>query len=284
LTKHHIGVIGGSGLYDLEGLEEIEERDISTPFGRPSDRVVSGVLGETRFYFLPRHGRGHGIPPNRINYRANVLALKQAGAQQLVSVSAVGSLREHMHPGHLVFIDQFIDRTRARASSFFDEDGVVAHVELADPVDAALANCLADAAEGVGATLHRGGTYVCIDGPQFSTRAESHMYRTWGADIIGMTNLPEARLAREAQLPYATMALVTDFDCWHEAEEDVNVEAVLAVMQRNVATARQILAAISCWPDPSESPSSSAMAHAVLTSPDQISPAAREKLADLLPG
>jgi 5'-methylthioadenosine phosphorylase len=283
LAVRILGIIGGSGLYEMGGLEGLEETQVDTPFGAPSDAIVSGRLGDTRLLFLPRHGRGHRIPPHRVNYRANVLALKMLGAEQVVSVSAVGSMREDVHPGDLVLVDQFIDRTRSRPSTFFDDDGVVAHVELAEPVDAALMDALHRACTAVGARVHRGGTYVCIEGPQFSTRAESELYRSWGVSVIGMTNLPEARLAREAELPYATMALVTDYDCWHQTEQAVSVEAVLAVMHKNVATAQAVLRELARdLPDPSTSPASSALAHAILTAPDRITPEARARLAPLL--
>jgi 5'-methylthioadenosine phosphorylase len=278
VIKHHIGVIGGSGLYAMEGLDDLREQQVRTPFGDASDQVVMGTLGDTRFYFLPRHGRGHLIPPHQINYRANVYALKLVGAQQIVSVSAVGSLREEMRPGDIVLVDQYIDRTKTRVDTFFHDDGLVAHVSLADPTDAALSACLARAAEEVGARVHRAGTYVCIEGPQFSTRAESRMYRGFGADVIGMTNLPEARLAREAELPYASMALVTDFDCWHETEEDVSVQHVVAIMHANVARARDTLRLASSWPDPNESPASRALEHALITDKSRVSASTRERL------
>lgn len=283
MTQRTVGVIGGSGLYEMEGLERVEEHAVETTFGTPSDAVISGWLGDTRFLFLPRHGRGHRVAPHRINYRANLLALKQLGAEQVISVSAVGSMKEHIAPGDMVIVDQFIDRTRSRPSTFFEDVGVVAHVELADPVDAALAEALYRASVEVGARTHRGGTYVCIEGPQFSTRAESRLYRSWGVDVIGMTNLPEARLAREAELPYATVALATDYDCWHQTEESVTVEAVIAVMKKNVSIAKAILRAVATkLPDPSTSPASSALAHAIMTSPDRIGPEARTKLAPLM--
>ena len=282
MTKHHIGVIGGSGLYAMEGLADIREQRVNTPFGEPSDHIVMGTLGDTRFYFLPRHGRGHLIPPHRINYRANIYALKLVGAQQLVSVSAVGSLREDMKPGELVVVDQYIDRTKSRADTFFEGDALVAHVSLADPTDEALSACLARAGEQAGARIHRSGTYVCMEGPQFSTRAESRLYRSWGAHVIGMTNLPEARLAREAELPYASLALVTDFDCWHEEEADVSVAHVIEVMHRNVAMARRILGSIGEWPDPAQSPASSALAHALITDRTMVSRETREKLSLLV--
>ena len=283
MVKRVVGVIGGSGLYEMEGLERVEEMKVSTAFGDPSDAIVSGVLGETKLLFLPRHGRGHRVPPHKINYRANILALKQLGAEQLISVSAVGSMKEDIHPGDMVFVDQFIDRTRTRPSTFFENDGVVAHVEFAEPVDGALRRTLLHAGREVGARVHDGGTYVCIEGPQFSTRAESLLYRSWGVSVIGMTNLPEAKLAREAELPYATIALATDYDCWHQTHAAVTVEAVIAVLLQNVKTARAIIrTALDHLPDPAQSKASSALKHAILTQPDRIPAAARERLRPLI--
>lgn len=278
-----LGVIGGSGLYAMEGLEDVGEHPVDTAFGAPSDVVVSGRLGDTRLLFLPRHGRGHRFAPHEINYRANILALKQLGAEQIVSFSAVGSMKENIRPGDVVMVDQFIDRTRTRPSTFFEGVGLVAHVELADPVDAALSGALYRAAVAVGARAHRGGTYVCIEGPQFSTRAESNLYRSWGVDVIGMTNLPEARHAREAELPYATVALATDYDCWHQTEESVNVAAVLAVLQQNVRTAQAMLRELLAFlPDPRESPATHALEHALITPPDHIPAEAKRKLSVLV--
>ena len=278
-----IGVIGGSGLYELEALEDRRELRISTPFGEPSDVLVTGVIGDVRYVFLPRHGRGHVLPPSRINYRANVLALKLAGAEQLVSVSAVGSMKEHIHPGHMVIVDQFPDRTRHRGDTFFHEPGLVGHVGFSDPVDPALASALHDAAVEAGATVHPGGTYVCIEGPQFSSRAESLGFRSMGVDVIGMTNMPEARLAREAELPYATLAMATDFDCWHPGHEAVTVDQVLDVMRHNVEVAKRILVALAARiPDPAASPSSTALAAALITPPAFVPPHVRERLAPLV--
>ncbi len=278
-----LGVIGGSGLYELEGLTDVDELETTTPFGKPSDAIVAGTLGSTRLLFLPRHGRGHRIPPHRINYRANVLALKMVGAEQILSVSAVGSMQNDIHPGDMVIVDQFVDRTRHRTDTFFEDDGVVAHVEFAEPVDAQLAEALAGAAQASGASIHRGGTYLCIEGPQFSTHAESLLYRSWGVAVIGMTNMPEARLAREAELPYATLAMATDYDCWHEAHEAVTVEAVIEVMNTNVSKAKEIIARLSkTVPDPTGRPAMSALAGAIITNPDSISRAAREKLRPLI--
>ena len=279
--EHHIGVIGGSGLYAMSALSEVREEFVRTPFGDPSDAIVIGTLGATRFYFLPRHGRGHRIPPGAINYRANIYALKLLGAKQIASVSAVGSLREDLHPGEVVMVDQYIDRTRTRIGSFFDEAGIVAHVSLADPTDAALSRCLAEAVRGAGATVHERGTYLCMEGPQFSTRAESRLYRAWGAEVIGMTGMPEAKLAREAELPYASMALVTDYDCWHE-HADVAIDDVLAVMADNVALARTALASIHAWPDPAQSPAVRALERALVTDPARVSLATRERLRLLI--
>jgi 5'-methylthioadenosine phosphorylase len=278
-----LGVIGGSGLYELEQLTDVEELAMTTPFGAPSDAIVAGTIGSTRLLFLPRHGRGHRIAPHRINYRANVLALKMAGAEQILSVSAVGSMKESIHPGDMIVVDQFIDRTRHRVDTFFDDDGVVAHVAFADPVDAQLAGSLTGAAQRAGATVHEGGVYLCMEGPQFSTRAESQLYRSWGVSVIGMTNLPEARLAREAELPYATLAMATDYDCWHDGHDAVTVTAIIAVMQRNVTKAKEIIVELAqSVPDPAGRPAASALAGAIITSPDSISAAARAKLRPLI--
>ena len=278
-----LGVIGGSGLYELEELADVEEIALTTPFGAPSDNIVAGTLGDTRLLFLPRHGRGHRIPPHRINYRANVLGLKMVGAEQILSVSAVGSMKESIHPGDMVIVDQFIDRTRNRIDTFFADDGVVAHVEFARPIDEQLADALAAAARSAGASVHRGGTYLCVEGPQFSTLAESQLYRSWGVSVIGMTNLPEARLAREAELPYATLAMATDYDCWRQGHDAVTVEAVLAVMRENVAQAKKIIAGLAkTVPDPTGRPATSALAGAVITDPDSIAGDVRDKLRPLI--
>ena len=278
-----LGVIGGSGLYELEQLTDVEELDVTTPFGAPSDTITAGTIGSTRLLFLPRHGQGHRIAPHRINYRANVLALKMAGAEQILSVSAVGSMQEHIHPGDMIVVDQFIDRTRHRVDTFFEDDGVVAHVAFAEPIDQQLSNALAGAAQRAGATVHEGGVYLCMEGPQFSTRAESELYRSWSVSVIGMTNLPEARLAREAELPYATLAMATDYDCWHDEHDAVTVNAVIAVMQRNVAKAKEIIVELAqAVPDPSGRPAASALAGAIITNPDSISAAARDKLRPLI--
>jgi 5'-methylthioadenosine phosphorylase len=284
-----VGVIGGSGLYEMPGLERKREIPVSSlpagalAWGEPSDVLVEGFLGETRLVFLPRHGRKHLIPPHRINYRANLLALKAVGVEQIVSVSAVGSLAEDVHPGDVVMVDQFIDRTRTRPSTYFEDVGVVAHVGFADPIDHALSSALHEAAVSVGARVHRGGTYVCIEGPQFSTRAESNLYRSWGGRVVGMTNLPEARLARECELPYATIALVTDYDCWKTDEAAVTVDAVIAVLRKNVALAQSILRTVAArLPDPAASPATRALDDALLTHGDAITDEARARLSLLL--
>jgi 5'-methylthioadenosine phosphorylase len=281
--KRTLGVIGGSGLYELAQLTDVEELELTTPFGTPSDAIIAGRIEGTRLLFLPRHGRGHRLAPHGVNYRANVLALKMAGAEQVLSVSAVGSMKENIHPGDMVVVDQFIDRTRHRIDTFFDGDGVVAHVEFAEPIDAQLASSLADAARRAGATVHEGGVYLCVEGPQFSTLAESQLYRSWGVSVIGMTNFPEARLAREAELPYATLAMATDYDCWHEGHDAVTVEAVIEVMHKNVAKAKEIIVELArAVPDPSGRPATSALAGAIITNPDSISAAARDKLRLLI--
>ena len=288
MSSHVLGVIGGSGLYDIEGLEGVRELDVETPYGPPSDRIVEGRLGDARLLFLPRHGRGHVHPPHLLNYRANVCAMKKAGATHLVSVSAVGSMREAIAPGDLVVPDQYIDLTKRRVSSFFEE-GIVGHVGFADPTCSDLAAALADAAEaacaqaGAKSRVHRGGTYVCMEGPQFSTRAESKLYRTWDVSVIGMTAMPEAKLAREAELPYATLALATDYDCWHESEADVTVEAVVAVMHANVEKARRAVAALAAaLPDPAKSRATGALQSAIMTRPEAMSPEAKARLGWLL--
>ena len=235
-----VGVIGGSGLYELEGLTNVRWRRVRTPFGDPSDEFCTGELEGRPVVFLPRHGRGHRLTPTELNFRANVWGLKSLGVERIVSVSAVGSMKEDIRPLDLVIPGQFVDLTKRRVSSFFGE-GIVAHVGMADPVCGQLSDVLDKAARATGSRVHRGGTYVCIEGPQFSTRAESRVYRSWGVDVIGMTNMPEAKLAREAELCYATLALATDYDVWHETHAAVSVEAVVANLLKNVATAKDVL-------------------------------------------
>ena len=235
-----VGVIGGSGFYEMEGLTELEETRESTPFGEPSDRIVLGTLEDVRVAFLPRHGRGHRILPTEVPARANIYALKSLGVEFIISISAVGSLREELPPLHLVVPDQIIDRTRARPSTFFG-GGLVAHVAIADPFCPVLSDILCESAREAGATVRRGGTLVAIEGPAFSTRAESHLYRSWGADLIGMTALPEAKLAREAEICYVTLATVTDYDSWYEAHAEVTAELILDNLSRSVATCRRVV-------------------------------------------
>ena len=242
-TPPVIGVIGGSGLYDIDGLAQKRWVEVDTPFGQPSDDLLEGELDGVRLVFLPRHGRGHRVPPSELNFRANIDALKRAGCSEIVSVSAVGSLREQLAPGSFVIVDQFIDRTFARIKSFFST-GLVAHVSMADPVCPRLGGELAEAAASIGISAVRGGTYLVMEGPQFSTRAESELYRSWGCDVIGMTNMPEAKLAREAEMCYATVAMVTDYDCWHPHHEDASVEAIVKVLTENAHKARALVRAV----------------------------------------
>jgi 5'-methylthioadenosine phosphorylase len=277
-----IGVFGGSGLYEIQGLESVREIELATPFGAPSDAYVTGVLGGVRMVFLPRHGRGHRIQPTDINFRANVWGMKKLGVSRIVSISAVGSMREDIAPGDFVVVDQFFDRTRHRVDTFFG-DGVVAHVLFADPVCEEVRRALLDSGKTLGLRMHDGGTYLNMEGPQFSTRAESRIYRTWGVDVIGMTNLQEARLAREAEICYATVAMATDYDCWHESHEDVTVEAILAVMARNVGNARKLVAATTPQiAKPRGCACGKALSTAILTAPDRIPPATRERLELLI--
>jgi len=281
-AQAEIGIIGGSGLYDMEGLERVRKVRPSTPFGRPSDALVLGTVDGVRVAFLARHGRGHRIGPSEINYRANIYALKSVGVTRVVSVSAVGSMKETVRPGEVVLPDQFVDLTKRRIGTFF-EQGIVAHVAFAEPVCHALATSLFKAAQNVGASVHQGGVYLCIEGPQFSSRGESNIYRQWGVDVIGMTNLPEAKLAREAELCYATMALVTDYDCWHDTEAAVTVEAVLATLQKNVELAKRLLrAAMPLAAGARACGCGRALEHAILTSPQHISKGTRKRLRLLL--
>lgn len=273
-----VGVIGGSGLYDLPGLTDVREVALTTPFGAPSDSYVTGNLGGVPVVFLPRHGRGHRVSPTEINFRANVWGLKKLGVTRIVSISAVGSMREDVHPGDFVVIDQFFDRTRHRSDTFF-EDGVVAHVMFADPVCGGLRKLLLATGRELGLKMHDGGTYLNMEGPQFSTRAESRIYRTWGVDVIGMTNLQEAKLAREAEICYATVAMATDYDCWHEGHDDVSVESVLKVMAANVGNAKKLLAAVlPNVPVQGACADGRALAGAIMTAKDRIPAEARLRL------
>ena len=248
MSEHHpkpvLGIIGGSGLYDIDGLEDVRWEGIQSPFGEPSDELLFGVLNGVQLVFLPRHGRGHRFSPSSINYRANIDALKRAGVTDIISLSAVGSLREHLTPGMFVIVDQFVDRTFAREKSFFGT-GMVAHVSMAHPVNARLGDWCEQACVALGLPMQRGGTYLVMEGPQFSTLAESQLYRQWGCDVIGMTNMPEAKLAREAEIPYCTVAMVTDFDCWHPDHDHVDVDAVIRVLLGNADNARALVRSVA---------------------------------------
>jgi 5'-methylthioadenosine phosphorylase len=273
-----IGIIGGSGLYAMEGVEDLAEIRLSTPFGEPSDAFVSGRYQGREIVFLPRHARGHRLLPSEIPFKANVWGMKRLGATHLISVSAVGSLKEHIAPGDIVYPDQFIDRTYLRDGTFFGRS-IVAHVQFGDPVCPRLVQTLHESTAALGIPCHRGGTYVCIEGPAFSTRAESNLYRSWGGAVIGMTNLQEAKLAREAELCFATIALATDYDCWHQSEEEVNVESVLKVMAANVANTKRILGqAIAAVPEARTCGCGDALRNAILTPLDRIPPQVRRDL------
>ncbi len=274
-----IGIIGGSGLYSMPGLTEAEEQLVDTPFGAPSDAFVVGLLEGRRVAFLARHGRGHRILPSELNFRANIYAMKSLGVRRIVSVSAVGSLKEEHKPTDFVVPDQFIDRTFARNSTFFG-DGIVGHVSFADPVCATVAGAILYGCKAARVVGKSGGTYICIEGPQFSTRAESNLYRSWGADVIGMTNLQEAKLAREAEICYATMAMVTDYDCWYAGHDDVTVEQVVAVIHQNADNAAAVVrAAIAAMPDGRTCACASALQYAVMTSHEQIPAETKKRLA-----
>ncbi len=276
-----IGIIGGSGVYDVAGLEDKEWRTVETPWGAPSDELLFGTLEGVRCVFLPRHGRGHALSPTHLNYRANIDALKRSGVTDVISLSAVGSLREDLPPGYFVIVDQFIDRSFAREKSFFG-DGCVAHVSVADPVCPRLGNALQSSAHSLGLPVHRGGTYLVMEGPQFSTRAESNLYRSWGCSVIGMTNMPEAKLAREAELCYATVAMVTDYDCWHEEHAAVSVDAVIKVMTQNAENARSLVKAVvpALGAQRGQCPAGCdrALEFALVTAPEKRAPALMAKL------
>jgi len=283
MEKIGIGVIGGSGLYEMEGLTQVKTVKITTPFGGPSDEYRIGTLHGKRVAFLPRHGRGHRILPSDINYRANIYGMKKLGVERIISVSAVGSMKEEIRPGDIVVPDQFYDHTKHRRSTFFGT-GVVAHVGMADPVCADLGALVYDAGVKVGATVHRGGTYLCMEGPQFSTRAESLIYRTWGVDVIGMTNATEAKLAREAEICFSTIALATDYDCWHHSEEAVTVEAVLAVMKHNIETSKAMIReAVRMLPGPPTCGCGMTLRNTIMT-PEELIPAKTKKDLELIIG
>jgi 5'-methylthioadenosine phosphorylase len=284
LAKAEIGIIGGSGLYNMDGLTDVTEVSIQTPFGDPSEVFALGTLEGRKVAFLARHGKGHRILPSELNFKANIYAMKSLGVTSILSVSAVGSLKEEHKPTDFVIPDQFIDRTFARSSTFFGE-GVVGHIAFADPVCPIVSDVFAKACAEIGVVGKRGGTYVCIEGPQFSTRAESNLYRSWGADIIGMTNLQEAKLAREAEISYATLAMVTDYDCWFEGHDSVTIEQIIAVMHQNSGNAQKVVkAAVRLMPtDLSASPAQTAAKFAIMTDRAAIPAATKAKL-DLLYG
>ncbi len=277
-----VGIIGGSGLYEMDGLEILREEQVRTPFGEPSDRYVLGRLEGRPVAFLARHGRGHSLMPSELNFRANIYGFKALGAEWVLSASAVGSMREDVKPRDILIPDQFFDRTNGRVGTFFG-NGLIAHVSLADPTCPPLGDVLYRAGLRAGASMHRGGTYLCIEGPQFSTRAESRIYRSWGVDVIGMTNLQEAKLAREAEICYATMALVTDYDVWHESEEDVSVESVVAVLRQNVTTARTILRmAVTMIPPERTCACGHALRDAIITARERIPAEVKRDLAPIV--
>ena len=283
MSQTTIGVIGGSGLYEIEGLTDINEVSLDTPFGAPSDTFVTGVLEGIKMVFLPRHGKGHRLLPSEVPYRANIYGMKRLGVQRIISVSAVGSMKEAIAPGHIVIPDQFFDRTQGQRAATFFGNGVVAHVQFADPVCHDLSAVLVAAARTVGATVHSGGTYICIEGPNFSTRAESNVFRAWGVDVIGMTNVPEARLAREAEICYATVALATDYDCWHETHDDVSVDAILVIIRQNVVTARSIIKqAVKALHQPPACACGQALQYAIMTDPALIPEQTRRDLELLI--
>jgi len=279
MSEEIIGVIGGSGLYEMEGLTDIGAVSLETPFGSPSDDYITGVLDGVRMVFLPRHGRGHRLLPSEVNYRANIYGMKKLGVTRIISVSAVGSMKEEIEPGHIVVPDQFIDRTNATRANTFFGNGVVGHVQFADPVCGELSTLLAEAAREAGATVHKGGTYICMEGPAFSTRAESTMYRSFGVSVIGMTNIPEAKLAREAEICYGVIALATDYDCWHESHEDVSVDAILAIIRKNVAMAKTIIRHVADRIGKERAcPCSSALRYAIITDKTVIPPQVKKDL------
>ncbi len=265
MPENVVGVIGGSGLYEMEGLEKVQNITVKTPFGSPSDPFIVGRLEGVKVAFLPRHGKGHRIQPSSLNFRANIYGMKKLGVQWIIGVSAVGSMKESIHPGDMVIPNQFIDQTKGRPSTFFN-DGIVGHVSFADPVCPVLSQILGEVGKEVGATVHKDGTYLCIEGPQFSTRAESRLYRTWGVDIIGMTNLPEAKLAREAEICYATIAFATDYDCWHESAEDVSIGEVLRILAQSTKIAKNVIRrAIQHLPEKRDCLCANALKYALIT-------------------
>ena len=282
MVEARIGVIGGSGLYQIEGLSDLKETKVETPFGAPSDLIVTGTLQGVPIAFLPRHGKGHRISPSELPVRANIFALKSLGVERIISISAVGSLKEDIHPLDLVIPDQVIDRTRGRVSTFFGQ-GLVAHIGFAEPFCPHLSQMLYQTAKRLGTTVHRGGTCVVMEGPAFSTKAESHLYRSWGASIVGMTALPEAKLAREAEICYAALAFVTDFDCWHESADPVSVEMVVVNLMQNAQTAKNILkATITAAAEKRSCQCGTALKDAIITSREYIPANLKRELAPLI--
>ncbi len=278
MAQAEIGIIGGSGLYNMPGLSDVEEVRLNTPFGDPSDPYLLGTLEGRRLAFLARHGRGHRILPTELNFRANIHGFKQLGVERILSISAVGSLKEEHRPLEFVIPDQFVDRTRQRISTFFG-DGVVAHVSMAEPVCGEVQRVVEGACKKAGVIGKRGGTYLCMEGPQFSTRAESNLYRSWGMDVIGMTNVQEAKLAREAELCYVTVAMVTDYDCWHPEHDSVTVDQIISVLTRNAENAAKVVReSVSAMPKTQSCKCGSALAHAIITDREKIPSATREKL------
>lgn len=275
-------MIGGSGLYEMEGLHDVETIEMTTPWGKPSDNLVKGTLNDTELIFLPRHGKGHKITPTEINYRSNIYAMKMLDVDWIISVSAVGSMKNEIAPGHIVIPSQFIDHTKKRESTFFG-NGVVAHVSMAEPVCSQLSQVLFNASIDSGATVHNGGTYICIEGPQFSTKAESELYRSWNVDVIGMTNMPEAKLARESEICYSTLALSTDYDCWHEEHDDVTVEDIIETLIKNVDMAKKIIKnVVSIIPEKKKCDCSTALSNAIITGADEIKNSDNEKIKLLI--
>ena len=283
MSQAVIGVIGGSGLYEIKGLSSVREIVVETPYGPTSDVLVTGELFGVKMVFLPRHGRGHRLLPSEVPFTANIYAMKKLGVQRIISVSAVGSMQEEIVPGHIVIPDQFFDRTLGKRPMTFFGEGIAGHVQFADPVCKDLSAVLSSAAQKAGATVHRGGTYLCMEGPQFSTRAESRIYRSWGVDIIGMTNINEARLAREAEICYGTIALATDYDCWHDTHDDVSIESIIAIIQQNVAMARKIIAgAVAQLAGERSCACKDALQFAIMTNKALIPAATKEKLAVIM--
>jgi len=278
MAEQTIGIIGGSGLYNIDGIKNVQSISVDTPFGKPSDNFMVGILEGRKVAFLPRHGKGHTILPSELNFRANIYAMKKLGVEHIIAVSAVGSMKEEIKPLDIVIPDQFFDRTRGRISTFFGE-GIVGHVSFADPICETLANTLFQAAKSLDIRAHKGGTYLCMEGPLFSTRAESNVYRQWGVSVIGMTNLQEAKLAREAEICYSTLAMATDYDCWHVGEEAVTLEMIVGNLNKNAETAKQILKkAIPAIPHTRECPCATAVKDAIVTRKEFVPENTRKKL------